>query len=190
MTKHITDAIDEFLGKLPPKVRVAASTATGAETKIEADWLLVTCIDCRYPHVVHEFMRKHHPMQLYDQLVLAGAALAATKSHTQRSNWAKTFLEHVGMSIELHNIRGVLILDHRTCGAYKEFGLLNSADDNSDREFEQHQIVGKEAAHLAIKEFRKRAKVGFVQVLLAPEVKKPDANDFPSRPTPLYAVAA
>jgi hypothetical protein len=186
MTKYVTDAIDEFIGKLPPKRHVAS----GAEKKIEADWLLVMCIDCRYPHVVHEFMRKHHTMQLYDQLVLAGAALAATKSHTQRNHWSKTFLEHVGMAIDLHNIRGVLILDHRTCGAYKEFGLLTGADDNSERELEQHRIVAQEAADLAIKEFRKRAKVGFVQVLLVPEVKKPDADDFPSRPTPLYAVTS
>lgn len=134
MMKHTAEAINQFIGTLPPKQRTADSATAGVEKKIAADWLLVTCIDCRYPHVVHEFMRKHHPRQLYDQLVLAGASLAATKSHTQRSHWQKTFLEHVGMSIDLHNIRGVLILDHRTCGAFKGFGLLTRADDNSDRE--------------------------------------------------------
>jgi hypothetical protein len=54
MTKHVTAAIDEFIGKLPPK----RNTATSAEKTIDADWLLVMCIDCRYPHVVHEFMRE------------------------------------------------------------------------------------------------------------------------------------
>jgi hypothetical protein len=111
-------------------------------------------------------------------------------SPLQHGYWAKTFLEHVGISIDLHYIRGVLILDHRSCGAYKEFGLLTGADDNSDRELEQHRIDAKEAADLSIKEFRKRAKVGIVQVLLVPEVKQPGVDDFPSRPTPLYAVTA
>ena len=62
MTKHLTDAINEFIGKLPPKQHAASP----AGKQIEADWLLVTCIDCRYHHIAHEFMHKHHPMQSYD----------------------------------------------------------------------------------------------------------------------------
>ncbi len=187
MAKHIQSMIDEFVQKLPPKERMLVAEKA-AKKKVQADWLLAMCIDCRYPHVVHEYMRREHPKQLYDQLVLAGASLAATRKHTKKPYWAKTFLEHVGLSIDLHNIRGVLILDHRTCGAYKEFKLLTDADDNKPREFDQHAMVAKEAADLAIKEFRKRGKVGFIQVLLVPEVKKPDANDFPSKPKPLYEV--
>ena len=125
------------------------------------------------------------------ELTLGGERVkTVVTSPPQHGYWAKTFLEHAGISIDLHYIRGVLILDHRSCGAYKEFGLLTGADDNSDRELEQHRIDAKEAADLAIKEFRKRAKVGIVQVLLVPEVKQPGADDFPSRPTPLYAVTA
>jgi hypothetical protein len=45
------------------------------------------CIDCRYPHVVHEYIRRNYPKELYDQIVLAGAALALTDSYTERHSF-------------------------------------------------------------------------------------------------------
>src|SRR5262245_31890873 len=118
--KNIDQLVERFRSKLPgPAQKVAG----------HAKWLLVTCIDYRYHHVIHNFMRNTHPHERYDQLVLAGASLAASDIFTNdpsswkagQSNWRTTFLEHVNLSIALHDIDGVLILDHRTCGAYREF---------------------------------------------------------------------
>src|SRR4029079_19571754 len=64
--KRLRGIFDDFLSKLPDQTR---------DRKTKAAWLLVTCIDCRYPHVIHQYMRAEHTGELYDQLVLAGASL-------------------------------------------------------------------------------------------------------------------
>lgn len=84
--------IDSFRAGLAQKNRERA-----ADAHVEAGWLLAMCIDCRYPHVVHEFMRKEYPKELYDQVILAGASLALADSYTERDHWSKSFLEHIDL---------------------------------------------------------------------------------------------
>src|SRR5258708_6427945 len=111
MSEHTKKMIESFRKGLDTKAK-----ERNKDAHVEAEWLLAMCIDCRYPHVVHEYMRKEHPKELYDQVILAGAALALTDSYTERDHWSKSFLEHIDLSTDLHDIAGVLILDHRTCG--------------------------------------------------------------------------
>jgi len=178
---HTKTMIDSFRAGLARHAKARAATG-----HIEAEWLLATCIDCRYPHVIHEYMRKEHPKELYDQVILAGASLALADSYTERDYWSKSFLEHIDLSIDLHNIGGVLIIDHRTCGAYREFKLLTKAEENTDVEKCRHQEVAEVAGAMALSRFRRKKKPGFVQVWLAPEVTDPAANTFPSAPEWLY----
>lgn len=85
--------------------------------------------------------------KVYDHLVLAGASIAAVEKYTNLKSWAETFIEHVGLSIDLHAIDGVMILDHRTCGAFVEFGLIPKEPEVPEEgfEFDQHQLVAREA---------------------------------------------
>ena len=91
--------------------------------------LLVTCIDLRYPGLIHKHMEESaggYFHKKYDQLALAGAGLAGVLDAPPhpKPSWRDTFIEHVALSKKLHNISAVIVLEHRTCGAYKEFGLL------------------------------------------------------------------
>jgi carbonic anhydrase len=92
---------------LMPRV-VRASTITA---------LAVTCIDYRLVDDAVRFFDGQHLTNDYDQVSLAGASLAAVSDKFPSSNAA--FWDHVTIAKQLHNIREVIVLDHRDCGAFK-----------------------------------------------------------------------
>jgi hypothetical protein len=174
--------LDSFLEDFRAKMPAAPASARGKK----ATWLLVACIDGRYPHVVHKWMGQKHPTELYDQINLAGASLGVVDVITQRPQWRQTMLDHIGLSMTLHPIRGVLILSHRTCGAFREFKLLTAEEENTPREVECHTDVSAEIFQTVLRLFRFRRRKGYVAVYLAPEVTDPRADDFPSPPIRLH----
>lgn len=77
--------------------------------------LLLTCIDYRYPRRVLDAMARLLPSVAYDQFILAGASLGAC-----RRDWQDVLVQHVEAALSLkHDIRRIVILDHRDCGAYR-----------------------------------------------------------------------
>lgn len=180
MTQHIKSMIDDFLRKLPKQ-------SSRVAPHVKADLLLVNCIDCRYPHAIHHFMHTNYDYKtkVYDHLVLAGASLASTEVHTKNEHWAKTFEQHVGLSIDLHEIDGVLVLDHRTCGAYVKTGLLAEADHNTPREFSQHRMVAIDSAAIVGQVFKNKSRHAHIEYLLTPEIPL-GTSDFPTRPELLW----
>ena len=77
--------------------------------------LLLTCIDYRYPRRVLDAMARIFPTMSYDQFILAGASLGAS-----RTEWQDVLVQHVEAALFLgHDIRRIVILDHRDCGAYR-----------------------------------------------------------------------
>ena len=77
--------------------------------------LLLTCIDYRYPRRVLDAMSRIFPAMAYDQFILAGASLGAC-----RTDWQDVLVQHVEAALFLkHDIRRIVILDHRDCGAYR-----------------------------------------------------------------------
>jgi carbonic anhydrase len=88
------------------------ATAAGG---IEA--LGVTCIDYRLVDDGVNFFHTQHLTGEYDQLALAGASLAAVSPAFPTSN--RAFWDHVAIARKLHDIKKVVVLDHRDCGAYK-----------------------------------------------------------------------
>src|SRR5438270_30997 len=81
------------------------------------DALLLNCIDYRLTAATTQFMGKHGLAGKYDQIVLAGAALGA--KNDKFPAWGTTFMDHVQVALDLHNIHKVVVMDHRDCGAYK-----------------------------------------------------------------------
>ena len=106
-------------------------------------FLLITCIDLRYPALIHsklEFFDSKdgttpgYLHKKYDQVSIAGAGLAAviTFPPHPKPDWSSTFVQQVAISKKLHCIVAVVVLEHRTCGAYKEFGVLSAASTTDD----------------------------------------------------------
>jgi hypothetical protein len=93
----------------------ALPMAANAAAHIEA--LGFTCIDYRVVDEAAAMFHKQHLTDQYDMLALAGASLGAVSPLFPSSNAA--FWDHVDIAKKLHNIKKVVVVDHRDCGAYK-----------------------------------------------------------------------
>lgn len=143
--------IDALAGSSGVKSLRKAVDSGESESKT---FLLLTCIDLRYPAVI---FRKLEPKfhKLYDHVCLAGAGLAPVIDFgaDRKPHWQQTFLEHVAISVALHSITRVVVMDHRDCGAYRKFGLLTKADNGSAKEDRVHQQQCRRLSTLLQKEF-------------------------------------
>lgn len=107
----------------------------GSKThQIEA--LLLNCMDFRLVDEVTRYMKSRGLTDQYDQITLAGAAIGVLTD--KRSAWGETFWQHVTLARELHNIKKIIVIDHRDCGACKAFIRSDCATDR-DTEFAIHQ---------------------------------------------------
>ena len=112
-----------------------------------ADAMILTCIDFRFPHLILDYMDSltppGKPRLTYDHVILAGASLGVFSGVFPQ--WASTFWDHLAVSIQLHKIKQVYLLDHRDCGGYREFGALPGADQvpvgsETERQVHQHYM--------------------------------------------------
>jgi len=109
---------------------VGRATAAGG-----TDALLLNCIDYRITAATTDYMAKRGMAGKYDQIVLAGASLGARNDKFPA--WGATFWDHVQVAKDLHNIREVIVIDHRDCGAYKVILGEDLAGDR-EKEFDVH----------------------------------------------------
>lgn len=102
--------------------------------------LLLSCMDLRLMDEVAQFMAHDGLVNRYDHVILAGAALGALGANCDDyQHWKRTFQDHLETAYKLHAIKDVYILEHRDCGAYKEF--LGKDGTFSDDESEQERDV-------------------------------------------------
>jgi carbonic anhydrase len=81
------------------------------------DALLLNCIDPRFPENTLAYMRKREMVGKYSQFVMAGAAIGVI--HPAFKDWAPAFWGNLEVSIALHHIPKVIVVNHRDCGAAK-----------------------------------------------------------------------
>lgn len=79
--------------------------------------MLLSCIDPRMQEPVRDYLVKRGLSGQYSQFTFAGAAIGAVAP--KFASWHNTFWENLAASIELHNIKSVIAIDHRDCGAAK-----------------------------------------------------------------------
>jgi hypothetical protein len=116
-----------------------------AEGNYEA--MILACIDPRMQEPVRAYAQKNGLIGKYSQFVIAGAAIGVVAP--KFADWHKTFWENLAASIELHNIKKVIAIDHRDCGAAKiAYGDASIA--TPEKENETHRA--------ALAEFRKQVK--------------------------------
>jgi carbonic anhydrase len=95
----------------------AGTYAPQARASGKTEVLLLTCMDFRLMDEIERYMSARGLRDKYDHIVLAGASLGAVTD--KYPAWNKTFWEHLDISIQLHHIRRVIVIDHRDCGGYK-----------------------------------------------------------------------
>jgi carbonic anhydrase len=117
--------------------------ALAAEGNYEA--MVLACIDPRMQEPVRKYTVAQNLTGKFSQFVIAGAAIGVVAPAFK--DWHKAFWDNLATSIELHQIKRVIAIDHRDCGAAKiAYGEAKVA--NSQVETETHRA--------ALAQFRKQ----------------------------------
>jgi hypothetical protein len=101
--------------------------------------MLVNCIDPRFTTLSWQYMgllqgiSRDKLSDNYSQFVMAGGPIGAV--HPKFSAWHKTYWDNLDITVSLHNIKRVVGLTHRDCGAAKlAFGDNKVADKRDETE--------------------------------------------------------
>ena len=89
--------------------------ALAADGDYEA--MILGCIDPRMQTPVRDFAVARGLIGQYSQFVIAGAAIGAVAP--KFADWHKAFWDNLAITIQLHNIKSLIAIDHRDCGAAK-----------------------------------------------------------------------
>lgn len=79
--------------------------------------MILGCIDPRMQTPVRDFAVKRDLAGKYSQFIFAGAAIGVVAP--KFADWHKAFWDNLAITLELHNIKSVIAIDHRDCGAAK-----------------------------------------------------------------------
>ncbi|UYN95997.1 MAG: hypothetical protein KIT25_03370 [Enhydrobacter sp.] len=77
--------------------------------------MLLKCIDPRFTTNTWAYMASRGWQNLYSQFNIAGGPIGVVAPAFK--DWHKTFWDNLGISIQLHNVKRVVGITHRDCGA-------------------------------------------------------------------------
>ncbi len=128
-------------------IMVPVSSNSLADMK-KASTLLVSCIDFRLRDETSKLMEDIFELtDQYDEVVIPGAALALVQQDGNLAHWGKTLIDIVEIAQQLHDIKRVIFLDHRNCGAYKKIlgeEALKNGDDAHKKAFSKARQIFKD----------------------------------------------
>ena len=79
--------------------------------------MVLSCIDPRFQPIVYNYLKKKKLTGKYSTFTIAGSAIGVTANRFKR--WHKAFWDNFDTSIKLHNIKKLIVINHRDCGAAK-----------------------------------------------------------------------
>ncbi len=124
---------------------LASGSALAASGNYEA--MVLSCIDPRFQDLVNKQQARDGMSGKYSAFTIAGASIGVVAPAFKE--WHKTFWENLGASVQLHNIKKVIVVNHRDCGAAKiAYGDAKVAD----------AAVETSTHKEALMEFRKQLK--------------------------------
>ena len=92
---------------------VASSPALAVDQGYEA--MLLKCIDPRFTTNTWAYMSARGWQNLYSQFNIAGGPIGVVAPAFAK--WHDTFWENLAISVQLHNVKRVVGITHRDCGA-------------------------------------------------------------------------
>ena len=79
--------------------------------------MVLSCIDPRLQPIVYNYLKKKKLTGKYSAFTIAGAAIGVTANKFKK--WHNVFWENIETSIKLHQIKKLIVINHRDCGAAK-----------------------------------------------------------------------
>ena len=91
--------------------------------------MVLSCIDPRFQPIIYNYLKKKKLNGKYSAFTIAGSAIGVTENKFKK--WHKAFWDNIETSIKLHQIKKLIVINHRDCGAAKiiigkkEFSKIN-----------------------------------------------------------------
>ena len=79
--------------------------------------MVLSCIDPRLQSIIYDYLKKKNLKGKYSLFTIAGSAIGVTSKKFKK--WHKTFWDNIDISIKLHKIKKLIVINHRDCGAVK-----------------------------------------------------------------------
>ena len=79
--------------------------------------MVLSCIDPRFQPIVYDYLKKNKLNGKYSFFTIAGSAIGVTDPKFRK--WHKTFWDNLDVSIKLHKISRLIVINHEDCGAAK-----------------------------------------------------------------------
>ena len=86
-------------------------------------------MDPRFQPIIYNYLKKKKLNGKYSAFTIAGSAIGVTANKFKK--WHKAFWDNFKTSVKLHNIKKLIVINHRDCGAAKiiigkkEFSKIN-----------------------------------------------------------------
>ena len=116
--------------------------------------MVLSCMDPRFQHLAHNYLKKKKLTGKYSAFTIAGAAVGVT--HNQFKKWHNTFYDNLTTSIQLHKIEKLIVINHKDCGAAKiangkkEFSPENEKNIQQDSFYKLKKEVKKRFPKLKV----------------------------------------
>ena len=116
--------------------------------------MVLSCIDPRFQPIVFKYLKKKKLTGKYSSFIIAGSAIGVTTNKFKK--WHKTFWDNFETSVKLHNIKKLIVINHRDCGAAKiingkkEFSNLNETNVHKNSFQKIKKIFKKKYPKLSI----------------------------------------
>ena len=79
--------------------------------------MVLSCIDPRFQPIVYNHLKKKKLIGKYSSFTIAGAAIGVTARKFKK--WHDVFWGNFDTSVKLHNIKKLIVINHRDCGVAK-----------------------------------------------------------------------
>lgn len=117
---------------LAPQLSFAASSGYEA--------MVLSCIDPRFQKLVFDREAKEGRTNKYSAFTIAGASIGVVAPAFKA--WQVAFWENLGASVQLHNIKQVIVINHRDCGAAKiAYGAAAVATPAAETETHKNALL-------------------------------------------------
>ncbi len=110
--------------------------------------MVLSCIDPRFQPIIYSYLKKKKLTGKYSSFTIAGSAIGVTANKFKK--WHKVFWDNFRTSVKLHNIKKLIVINHRDCGAAK---IINGKKEFSDI---NETIVHKNSFQKIKKIFKKK----------------------------------
>ena len=116
--------------------------------------MVLSCIDPRFQPIVYNYLKKKKLIGKYSSFTIAGSAIGVTANKFKR--WHKVFWDNFKTSVKLHNIKKLIVINHRDCGAAKiingkkDFTIINETNVHKNSFQKIKKIFRKKYPKLSI----------------------------------------